>query len=73
MQVSPAAPTVSAGQTFRLDLLIDTSVVTRGAQFGERYDPRLFEIVDVSEGPLYRAWADKRRPRHSGHPVGDER
>jgi hypothetical protein len=56
--MSASNPSVKAGDTFDLNINIQTDTETRGAQAALVFDPALVEVVDVVEGDFYKSFAD---------------
>jgi hypothetical protein len=56
--IEPATRSVQPGESFQVDIVVDTSTPTRGIQFGMTYDPKLVQIDQVLPGPFYQAWSD---------------
>lgn len=56
--ITPPTRSVSPGESFQVDIVINTDAPTRGVQFGMTYDPRLIQIDQVVPGPFYQAWSD---------------
>jgi uncharacterized protein YjdB len=50
--IDPATKTVSAGDTFELDVLITPATAIAGAQFNLSYDPAVLQVNSVTEGGL---------------------
>ncbi|ACV62797.1 Ig domain protein group 2 domain protein [Desulfofarcimen acetoxidans DSM 771] len=50
--IDPATKTVSAGDTFNLDVLITPATAIAGAQFNLSYDPAVLQVNSVTEGGL---------------------
>lgn len=57
MVVDPPTSRVSAGATFKVDVLQATSRSVQGTEFGLRFDPAVVQVERVEEGPFYRDWA----------------
>jgi archaellum component FlaF (FlaF/FlaG flagellin family) len=55
MAVTPAAIEVQAGETFTVDLVIDTSVETSGAQCQLTFDPAVVRCDSIEKGAFYDA------------------
>ena len=56
--VSPSTRSVNPGESFQVDIVINTDAPTRGLQLGMTYDPRLVQVDRVEPGPFYQAWSD---------------
>jgi hypothetical protein len=56
--VSPSTRSVNPGESFQVDIVIDTDTPTRGLQLGMTYDPHLVQVDRVDPGPFYQAWSD---------------
>jgi hypothetical protein len=52
-----SAATVKAGETFSIDVKLDSQIPTRGAQCGLTFDPKLMKCEGVSEGGFFKDWA----------------
>lgn len=56
----PRTTKVKAGESFEVNVAIAADVVTRGAQAGLKFDPKLFEADGqnpATEGTFYSSWA----------------
>src|SRR5262245_13475145 len=51
--VSPSTPTVNPGDSFQVNIVINTDTPTRGLQLGMTYDPKLVQVDQVLPGPFY--------------------
>lgn len=49
--------TVKAGDSFTIDVKIESAVPTRGAQCAINFDPKLMKCESANEGPYYKSWA----------------
>jgi adhesin HecA-like repeat protein len=56
VSVSPSSQTVSAGQNFTVAIVVNSSVVTCGAQVALGFDPTVLKANSVSEGTFYSSW-----------------
>jgi hypothetical protein len=56
--VSPSTSSVNPGQSFQVDIVINTDAPTRGLQLGMTYDPHLVQVDQVLPGSFYQAWSD---------------
>jgi hypothetical protein len=56
MSISPATQTVDADDSFDVDVVVDTTGLTRAAQFDLSFDPSLVQIDSVTEGSYYSDW-----------------
>jgi hypothetical protein len=59
VRLSPDALALKPGQSFEIQVWLDTAYTTRGVQFGFTYDPKLIEVTKVTEAEYYRTWAIK--------------
>ncbi len=57
MSVSPASQEVDAGETFDVEIMIDTDVATRGAQCAVSFDPDVVQCNGYTAGGFYSDWA----------------
>ncbi len=48
---------ISAGETFTVNILVNSSKQTRGAQFGIKFDPAVLQCRNGTEGQFYKNWA----------------
>jgi trimeric autotransporter adhesin len=62
MSISPSSQTVNAGDTFSVDVTLNTTGQTRGAQFSMNFDPALVEVNTITEGTFYSDWATSNPP-----------
>jgi hypothetical protein len=58
--LSPSINTVKAGDQFLVQVMINTAAISKGAQFGLKYDPKLLKLLAADEGTFYKDWADPR-------------
>jgi hypothetical protein len=58
VSMSPSTQSVSPGEAFQVDLVIDTDTPSRGAQASLTFDPVLVEVTEVTEGDFFKAWAE---------------
>lgn len=57
MYVSPATQTVDPGESFIVQIYINSDVVNRCAQADVQFDPTLIHVNSVTEGTYYSSWA----------------
>lgn len=57
MYVQPAAQTVDPGESFTVEIYVETDVMTRGAACDIQFDPALVQVDSISEGTFYSSWA----------------
>jgi hypothetical protein len=57
VSISPAAQQVQPGDTFNVDVTINTDTPTRGAQFSLTFDPALLQMTKATVGGFYQDWA----------------
>ena len=57
ISLSPDSVSVNAGDSFDVDVMIDTDGLVRGVQFALDFDPSLLEVASVDEGPFLKDWA----------------
>jgi hypothetical protein len=50
--------TVNMGQEFDVEITITSDSEARGAQFELRYDPKLVEVLGLTEGNFFKDWAE---------------
>jgi hypothetical protein len=53
LSISPSTQGVSAGDSFEVDILVDTDTMTRGVEVSVNFDPSLVQVDDVTEGTFY--------------------
>ena len=56
LSLSPSSQTVSAGDTFTVNLILYPNVVVEGAQADLSYNPTLLTVTDVDGGDLFDEW-----------------
>ena len=53
VSISPTSQTVSTGETFTVDILVEPTVIIAGAQFDLSFDSSLVTAISVAEGDLF--------------------
>jgi hypothetical protein len=57
MSISIANKNVKAGDSFTIDVFVDTKLTVRGGQSGISFDPLLMKCDEVTEGSYLKDWA----------------
>ncbi len=57
MMVSPQAINVEKGETFAVNVLIDTDIPAGAAQCAITYDPHILQCDEYTEGSFFKEWA----------------
>lgn len=56
--LSPRVISANPGDSFALQVTLNTGAISRGIQLGLKFDTQLLEIVGVNEGTFYKSWAE---------------
>src|SRR5262249_24214644 len=57
LAISPAAISISPGQSVTLDVVEDDNITSQGFQFGLAFDASIVQVDSVVVGPYYDTWA----------------
>ena len=57
MSISPSTQTVDPGESFDVNIVVDTTGLTRIAQCDLSFDPSMVQVDSVTEGTYYSDWA----------------